>query len=318
MSNNKLTTLERIGLEVVWSLCYFIGHMPHYVLFYMIAPAIRFIIYRVLRYRVKMVDKNLKKSFPEISDKERIIIRDRFYTYLSEVIMSTIALTNKRSNTMIITNLDPEKSSSLDSFRELTKGQSWIALSAHLGLWEYQMFWARFSNQRLVGVYHPLENRLFDILFKRLRNHYRVLPMPAKESLRFAIRNGKLFREDSYVLGLLADQNPPLLPNSHWYTFLNQDTIFFDGGEKIALKVGLPVYFIYQRRISPGRYEMCYKPIWDGVESVEPNEITTRYVNLLDQIIRETPYMWLWSHNRWKRSRESMKEAAWVNSKKGA
>ncbi len=318
MSSRRLSILERVALEVVWAFFYMIGHLPHYVQFYMLAPAIRFIIYRVLRYRIVVVDKNLANSFPEKSDEERTIIRDQFYTYLSETFVSTIALTRRGANTHIMTNLDPTKKSNLDDFRDMTKGTSWVALSAHFGLWEYEMFWATYSNQRLICVYHPLENQVFDHLFKRLRNHYRAIPMPAKESLRFAIRNGKTYREDRYVMGLLADQNPPFVPSSYWHSFLNQETIFFDGGEKIALRVGLPVYFIYQRRVSPGRYEMCYKPLWDGVESVEPNEITCRYVKLLEETICETPYLWLWSHKRWKRTKENAKNAAWVNNKKEA
>ena len=46
------------------------------------------------------------------------------------------------------------------------------------------------------------------------------------------------------VMGLIADQNPPRRPDSRWFRFLNQDTIFFDGGEKLALRCKLPVYFV--------------------------------------------------------------------------
>ncbi len=318
MSSKGLTILERCALEIVWALCYFVGHLPHYLQFYILAPAIKFVIYRLLRYRVKVVDTNLNNSFPEKNEEERAMIRDGFYTYLSETIISTLALTRRDANSHVITNLDPTKESDLKEFRDMTKDKSWVALSAHFGLWEYEMFWATYSNRRLICVYHPLENKIFDLLFKRLRNHYKAVPMPAKESLRFAIRSGKSYRGESYVMGLLADQNPPLVPNSHWHTFLNQETIFFDGGEKIAIRVGMPVYFIYQRRLSPGRYAMCYKPIWDGEQSVEPNEITSRYVAMLEEAIRETPYMWLWSHKRWKRSKKNIEQAAWANSKKGA
>lgn len=53
-------------------------------------------------------------------------------------------------------------------------------------------------------------------------------------------------------IGLIADQNPPLRPNSHWFRFLNQDTVFFDGIEKMALKFHMPVYFCRQRRLREG------------------------------------------------------------------
>ncbi|MFR9555685.1 MAG: lauroyl acyltransferase, partial [Rikenellaceae bacterium] len=77
-------------------------------------------------------------------------------------------------------------------------------------------------------------------------------------------------------------------------------TIFFAGGEKIALNLNLPVYFIYQTRVGRGRYEFGYELIHDGVESVEPYEITRRYVEKLEAVIRANPHLWLWSHRRWK------------------
>ncbi len=319
MSNKRdLTIFERVVLELAWVGCYIIGHLPHYMQFYMLAPAMRFIIYRVLKYRVKVVDANLRNSFPERSDEERTLIRDQFYTYISEVFISTLALTNRRRAIDIITNLDPTKPSNLEKFRDKVQDRSWVALSAHYGLWEYQMFWATYSDRPLIGVYHPLRDKISDVLFKRLRDHHKVVTLPSKETLRFAIRNGQKYQGESYGMGLLADQSPPLKPNSRWRTFLNQETAFYDGGEKMALHIGMPVYFIYQRRITPGRYELCSKLVWDGVESVEPNEITNRYVIALEETICETPYLWLWTHKRWKRDRSHIEKTEWAKNQKEA
>ena len=33
-------------------------------------------------------------------------------------------------------------------------------------------------------------------------------------------------------------------------------------------------------------------------------EITDRYAQLLEEQIREEPELWLWTHNRWKRTKE--------------
>ncbi len=299
----ELNILQRIMLEIVWAGCWLIGRLPHFVQFRILAPSLRFIIYRILRYRVKVVRMNLNNSFPERSDDERVEICDKFYTTLSEVMISTMALSNKSSYRNMFRENPSRMKGDMYCMRDEYNDESWIALTAHFGLWEYMLFWSTFSNQRLLAVYHPLENRVFEELFKRLRNHHKVETIPSKESLRFAMRHKKTYLGESYLLGLIADQNPPNRPQSHWYNFLGQDTIFFDGGEKIALKINLPVRFIYQRRLSPGRYEMHYHMIWDGEEQVEPNEITSRYVAMLESVIREQPEMWLWSHRRWKAKR---------------
>ena len=56
-------------------------------------------------------------------------------------------------------------------------------------------------------------------------------------------------------------------------------------------------------RLSRGRYEMSFAPIYDGVEPVAENEITERYVRLLEEI-RRRPELWIWSHKRWKHKRD--------------
>ena len=150
-------------------------------------------------------------------------------------------------------------------------------------------------------VYHPLRSRVFDELYKRLRSHANICPVPMAESLRFYLRNReKGIDGKNIVMGLIADQNPPRRPDSHWFRFLNRDTIFFDGGEKLALRCGLPVYCCWLRRVKPGYYEMDFDRIYDGEEEVAPHEITERYVRRLEQKIREYPDLWMWSHKRWK------------------
>ncbi|MFI3269070.1 MAG: lysophospholipid acyltransferase family protein [Rikenellaceae bacterium] len=301
--SENLNLLQRIVLEMVWGLCWVIGRLPHFVQFRMLAPALRFVIYRLIGYRKTVVIKNLHNSFPEKSEAEIRAICGRFYTILSEVMVSSMGLSNKRSYRNMFPKNRAHFEGDIYDILDIAANDSWIALTAHFGLWEYMLFWSTFSNQRLMAVYHPLENPIFEELFKRLRGHHKVEPIPSSESLRFAMRNRKVYKGESYLLGLIADQNPTRRPDPYWHTFLNQDTVFFNGGEKIARKIGLPVRFIYQHRLSAGQYEMCYKPIWDGIEEVEPNEITSRYVAMLEQAINEQPEMWLWSHKRWKAKR---------------
>ena len=102
------------------------------------------------------------------------------------------------------------------------------------------------------------------------------------------------------MLGLASDQNAAPKGEVHWFNFLNRPTIFFEGGEQLATKFGLPVVYFSMRRIGAGRYECDVPLIYDGTESVEKHEITERYVRLLEQDIQRDPARWMWSHRRWK------------------
>ena len=56
--------------------------------------------------------------------------------------------------------------------------------------------------------------------------------------------------------GFIADQTPPPDDNAFWTTFLNQDTGFYRGAEKVAIKYDMPVIFINIVKRKRGFYEL--------------------------------------------------------------
>ncbi len=285
--------------------------MPHFVRYRIYAPIVRLIMYRMAKYRVKVVERNLKRCFPERSDEERNEIKERFYTYLSETVISTLSLPcgwkNWRDAYPKGQNIGDKEAESkhgtLENLRRELNGESAIVLTAHFGLWEYIIFFEKFAGTTSIGAYRPLENKIIDELFRRFRTRKRAFALPSGELARFAMRHGKKYEGEGYILGLIADQNPLLKRDTKWYRFLATETIFFDGADRIAMKVGLPVYYMYQVRTAPGRYELRYENIWDAKEEIESGEITRRYVRHLNKSVRNTPELWVWSHRRFKKNK---------------
>ena len=288
---------QQVGLESLWAFCRIFAALPYWVRYHVLEYFICAIL-RLLRYRYKVVTENLRRSFPEKSDAELHAIRRGFYRTLAEIIVDTLSIAGfseqKCREVVVVKDLEKQKGQ--------VAGRNWIALTAHLGCWEYCSFWGMVDpSQVVVAVYHPLRSKVFDELYKRLRCRTNIYPVTMKNALLFYLRHYEQGIDGkNMVLGLISDQNPPRHPDSHWFRCLNRDTIFFDGGEKLALRLNLPVYFTWLRRIRPGYYEMNFELIYDGEEKVEPNEITERYVRRLEQKICEHPELWMWSHKRWK------------------
>ena len=297
----ELTPMQRIGLESLWLGARVFAAMPYWFKYYVVENLIFVLLRYCLRYRMKVVKTNLRNSFPEKDERELAVIRRRFYRTLAEIFVDTINLAG----------LTPEKGRSLltvkglEEQKERVGGRDWIAMTAHFGCWEYCSFWGLYDpTQIVVAVYHPLRSRIVEAFYQRLRNGDYATTVAMKESLRFYLRNraGGIGGRN-LVMGLIADQNPPRRPDSRWFRFLNQDTIFFDGGEKRALRCNLPVYFVKMSRLRRGRYEMSFELIYDGKEEVAEYEITQRYVRKLERMICECPELWMWSHRRWKHKR---------------
>ena len=293
--------MQRIGLETLWILAYVFSVLPRWFKYHVVGNLLYVLLYYGIRYRRSVVVANLRNSFPEKDDRERNHIAHRFYRTLSEIFVDTLDLAH----------LTPRKwhralrIRGLEEHLQRVEGRDWIAMTAHFGCWEYCSFWGLYApTQIVVAVYHPLRSRIMEALYQRLRNGDYATTVSMKESLRFYLRNReKGIRGRNLVMGLIADQNPPRRPDSHWFRFLNQDTIFFDGGEKLALRCHLPVYFVKMDRVGRGRYEMSFEPIYDGEEPVAEHEITERYVRKLETEIRRRPELWIWSHKRWKHKR---------------
>ena len=302
MKRTELTLMQRIGLETLWLGARAFAVMPYWFKYYVVENLIFVILYYGLRYRMKVVKTNLRNSFPGKSERELFLLRRKFYYTLAEMFVNTINMAD-------MSEAKVRRMLRIKGFEEQYRavhGRDWIAMTAHFGCWEYCSLWGVFErSQMVVAVYHPLRSKVVEAFYQRLRNYENSMTVSMKESLLFYLRNReKGIDGKNLAMGLIADQNPPRRPDSHWFRFLNQDTIFFDGGEKLALRCHLPVYFVKIDRLQRGRYEMSFEPIYDGTEEVAEYEITERYVRKLERMICERPELWMWSHRRWKHKRD--------------
>lgn len=294
----ELSPLQRLSLNLLWGFCCGFAYLPRWVRYHAIQPLLVALL-MLIRYRRRVILINLERSFPEKSHKEHLQIMCGFYRTLAEVVVDTISLAGTT----------PERGRDFIRFRDLdehlkaTEGRDWVALASHFGCWEFFLLWVWYDpNASFMGVYHPLKSPVFECFYRRLRDlSPDIVQLPMRECVRYYLRHKGQSRR--LVLGLISDQNPPLRPDSHWFQFLNQETVFFDGGEKLALRFHIPVYFVHVERVCAGRYEAWFEQVYDGESEVEDNVITGRYVELLEQMIRRSPELWCWSHRRWKHRR---------------
>lgn len=298
-NSDTLRWHQRLLFELLWGTCCVIGWMPRWFR-YGILRSFVYLLICLIRYRHKVMHTNISLSFPEKSTKEvRDIMRGAYFN-LAEVIVDTISLAGavRRNDLDHVTWID------LDKHIERIKGRDWIFMAAHYSCWEYFPLWCTVDKESyLLGAYHPLKSVVFEHFYRRLRNYApNVHPVPMQDTVRQYIKNrGK---GKSVVLGLISDQTPNLRPDTEWFDFLNRKTAFIDGSEKLAIRFNIPTYFVHIERIRAGHMAIRFDEIYDGVEEVEPMEITRRYVAALEAMIKERPELWMWSHKRWKHNPE--------------
>ena len=111
-------------------------------------------------------------------------------------------------------------------------------------------------------------------------------------------------KEQGIVSCFLGDQTPQPHKAGYWGMFMNRVTPFFNGPEKLAIKLDQPVYFANIEKIGRGNYLIHMHLLTDTPRETVPDQIMSRYVQLMEGSIRRQPYNWLWSHRRWKYSYE--------------
>jgi len=58
------------------------------------------------------------------------------------------------------------------------------------------------------------------------------------------------------------------------------------------------------RRVRRGYYETDVVLITENAKDMPENEISRRFFELLEESVRREPQYYLWTHNRWKRTKE--------------
>ena len=256
-----------------------------------------FLLY-VLKYRKKVVISNLRESFPEKSDEEAQRITRAFYKHLCDISVEGVKTFSLRKKDILkrYILLNPELLE--PCFK--TK-QSVIAVLGHFNNWEWGSLAAGiFFKHKPVGFYQPLSNPYIDNYIQTTR---------AKEGmvLESVSRTSQTFhrlKKTPYMFIMVADQSPMNLKLAYWIPFLHHDTAVLHGTEKHAVKNNYPVFFADVQKVKRGHYTATMELLEANPAKTQPGEITLKFMQRLEQQIRAKPEYWLWSHRRWKHSRD--------------
>lgn len=288
---------ENCVVALLWVMCWFLSILPRCIRYGVLVPFITFIMGRVAGYRKAVILRQLHDSFPTKSDAEINEICRRYYIHLAEMVVGTLSLagmTSRRRRKYSEFNLP-------DDFHDVIASNNVIVMTSHYGFWELGPdLYIETPNHYILGAYRPIKSTIIDKLYRLLRKRERVVAVASKNFMRYYITNRHGIDGKGIILGLVSDQNCPPTKGCCWHNFLNHDSLFFDGGEQLARKFGLPVYYLELERIKAGCYRHNYTQIYDGNEEVAPHEITERYVRCLERTIEANPEFWMWSHKRWK------------------
>lgn len=223
------------------------------------------------------------------------------YRHLGQLAAETFKLdqlmTQENVNEVLKVNGTPETQKAVAD-PELKKPL--ILVTAHYGNWEIAgNGYAMKSGIPLVSIMRPFSNPLIGKYILRSREGANHQSFPKEGALKKLLKSLK----DGNSVAILADQ--------HAGSAEGVETVFFGqpcrthmSPALLHLRTGIPILVSVTRRLDDDfHFEfatkelICYKPTGD--KEADIRNVAQLYTTALEELIREKPEQWLWSHRRW-------------------
>lgn len=262
-----------------------------------VASLIGDFLYKIVKMRRGLVEKNLALTFPEKNISEIAAIARQVYRNQAENFIEVLRLPKIRTAEDATALFDID---AVDFFsKTVGRQQGAVLVSAHYGNWELSAL--------CVGLLKaPLS-----IVVKQLKNHALDRQINAWRAMRGnriiydwqALREGMRALKKGEILIMLGDQSDSA--GGFFTEFLGRSSSVFLGPAYLALKTRVPLFVGMSRKNDNGRYSFDFEEIDQaglGTAKGDAEELARRYTKVIERYIYQHPEEWFWLHNRWKRT----------------
>ena len=240
----------------------------------------------------KLIQKNIMRAFPLISDKNLNQFVRLMWNNYGRIFAEYIFIKNFR-NGKYNSNIKIEGQDILEKIKE-TKQQV-VFVSGHLSNFELMAMHLEKTGIQLSTIYRPLNNIFLNPLMEKIRKKY-ICKYQIKKGIG-GMKKLMSLKKENFSTALMIDQrvSEGILSN-----FFNQQALTTTIPAQLVKKFKIPIVPIHiQRNEGPNFKITIQKPIFFSEESSVQN-ITDKLNSILENLICIKPEQWIWTHNRWK------------------
>lgn len=286
------------------SILYYLIIFPISILPYFLLNAVStfifWVLYYLLGYRKSVIKDNIYGSFTSKSKHELDDIVKEFYKHFADLLVEVFknfTISEKQIRRRVVF----ENVEVLDNLYDQNK--SVIIATSHQGNWEMlAMAIGDLGKHKQLAIYKPLKDEFLDKKMKRTREKLGLEMFPMADTIKY-------FRKEFATpvsIFFASDQWPSNPKRAHWTRFLNRETPVLLGAEQYAKLFDWPVVYCEMIKKKRGHYSVRFETITETPKELEKGEIMNQYCKKLEETIQENPAHWLWSHRRWKRTKEEV------------
>ncbi len=248
------------------------------------------------RSRKEEAAENLRRAFPEMSEKDARRTVRRVYYHLADSVLDWLKLARLAGRPGAERLFETVGREKLDA---LPPGRPIVFVTGHFGDWEALGIAASLMGYPIWAVGRSFANERLDRYINRLRG---VTGQHVVSKHGATLQVFRVLAEGTNV-ALLIDQDAR--QHGIFVDFFGRPASTTDLAARLSLRSGSPAVFVYACRL-PGSFRfriVCgdlVEPDPDADPAEEVHRITQRLTSDLEEAVRRMPEQWLWLHRRWK------------------
>lgn len=279
---------------LVYPFIWILSKLPFRML-YVVSDFVYLLIYKLLKFRVKVVRRNLNIAFPFKTETEKLTIEKKFYQHFCDLFLEMVksyGMTEKQmKERMTYTNLEIIKDSEI-------KSRTMILMCGHYASYEWLLSLAYNLEHKPYALYSPLSNKYFDRFIQKVRMKHKSYLLSRYQ----ASAEMKKHKDEGLVCcyGFAADQAPNSV-KSYRRPFLGLRVPVFTGAERMGKQLNAVMCFAKIQKIKRGYYQTTFEILSENPSQMADYQLTDMFFERLNRQIYDQPEYYLWTHNRFKR-----------------
>ena len=240
----------------------------------------------------KIIDENIKKAIPNISNEKLNKIRISMWNNYGRVFAEYIFIKDFR-NGNLKENIEIIGENVLDEIKK--KNSQVVFISGHFSNFELMAMSLEKNDIKLAAIYRPLNNIFLNLIMEKIRKKY-ICQNQIKKGIG-GLKNLVKYKKQNFSTALMIDQrvSEGILSN-----LFNKKALTTTIPAQLVKKYNIPIVPVFIERVNDLKFKITInKPVFFSKDTTI-NSITDELNKILEKMIIKKPEHWIWSHNRWK------------------
>ena len=237
----------------------------------------------------EVIEKNLNYFLKDIDDKQKNIIISGMWKNYGMTFIEYIFLDKFRNSNNHVTI------EGLDNLKEIIEEKKpAIFVSGHFSNFELMSMEISKKKIKLATIYRPLNNIFLNSFMEYLRKKY-ICKNQIKKGIN-GVRDSINYIKDGYSIALMIDQR---VSEGEKLNFFNKPALTTTLPAQLSKKYNLPIIPVFIERKNEKFKIKFFKSI-NASYFKNKTELTVRLNEILENMNKNNPREWIWTHDRWK------------------